>query len=207
MDAGGEILCGLYKGSANRNSSPDAAIPFNSVETRASWAVALAALAILGMSFGASWITAVALKDIAAEVGGARSIPALASSLAWLGSGVGGILMSRVADRVGTRWTVISGSLMIALGLFISTFGPPWPLWIGHGLFIGLIGIGGINAPLYIYVSRWFDRRRGSALALISSGTYLGRRDVAAGVSSRRSPISAGGRRCCGTRAPRSSSS
>ena len=26
---------------------------------------------------------------------------------------------------------------------------------------------------MYIYVSRWFDRRRGSALALISSGTYL----------------------------------
>ena len=62
---------------------------------------------------------------------------------------------------------------MIGLGLSISTFGPPWPLWIGHGLFIGLIGFGGINAPLYIYVSRWFDRRRGSALALISSGTYL----------------------------------
>ena len=68
---------------------------------------------------------------------------------------------------------MIFGSLMIGLGLSISTFGPPWPLWIGHGLFIGLIGMGGINAPLYIYVSRWFDRRRGSALALISSGTYL----------------------------------
>jgi MFS family permease len=40
-------------------------------------------------------------------------------------------------------------------------------------LFIGLIGIGGINAPSYVYVSRWFDRRRGSALALISSGAYL----------------------------------
>jgi MFS family permease len=63
--------------------------------------------------------------------------------------------------------------LMIGLGLSISTLGPPWPLWIGHGLFIGLIGLGGINAPLYIYVSRWFDRRRGSALALISSGSYL----------------------------------
>jgi MFS family permease len=59
------------------------------------------------------------------------------------------------------------------LGLLLSTFGPPWPLWIGHGLFIGLIGLGGINAPLYIYISRWFDRRRGSALALISSGSYL----------------------------------
>ena len=69
------------------------------------------------MSFGAAWITAVALKDIAAEVGGARSIPALAAALAWLGSGVGGILMGRIADRIGTRWTVIFGSVMIALGL------------------------------------------------------------------------------------------
>ena len=125
------------------------------------------------MAFGAAWITAVALKDIAAEVDGVRSIPALASALAWLGSGVGGILMGRIAEKVGTRWTVIFGSLMIAVGLAISTLGPPWPLWIGHGIFIGLIGLGGINAPMYIYVSRWFDRRRGSALALISSGSYL----------------------------------
>jgi hypothetical protein len=27
--------------------------------------------------------------------------------------------------------------------------------------FIGLIGNAGLNAPLYVYVSRWFDRRRG----------------------------------------------
>lgn len=147
--------------------------PPSSIETKASWAVATAALVTMLMAFGAAWITAVALKDIAAEVDGVRSIPALASALAWLGSGVGGILMGRIAEKVGTRWTVIFGSLMIAVGLAISTLGPPWPLWIGHGIFIGLIGLGGINAPMYIYVSRWFDRRRGSALALISSGSYL----------------------------------
>jgi MFS family permease len=145
----------------------------SSIETRDSWVVASVALFIMMMAFGAAWITAVALKDIAGEVGGTRSIPALASALAWLGSGTGGIMMGRIADRVGTRWTVVCGALMIGLGLAISTLGPPWPLWIGHGLFIGLIGLGGINAPLYIYVSRWFDRRRGSALALISSGSYL----------------------------------
>ncbi|HZQ75217.1 MAG TPA: MFS transporter [Burkholderiales bacterium] len=125
------------------------------------------------MAYGTGWITAVALKDIAAEVGGARSIPALASALAWFGGGTGGIIMGQIADRVGTRWTVMFGALMVAVGLAVSTFGAPWPLWIGHGLFIGLIGLGGINAPLYVYVSRWFDRRRGSALALISSGSYL----------------------------------
>jgi MFS family permease len=144
-----------------------------SVETKASWVIAAVALFAMMMTFGSAWITAVALKNIAAEAGGARSIPALASSLAWLGSGFGGIMMGRIADRVGTRWTVICGSVMVAVGLAISTLGLPWPLWIGHGLFIGLIGLGGINAPLYIYVSRWFDRRRGSALALISSGNYL----------------------------------
>jgi MFS family permease len=40
-------------------------------------------------------------------------------------------------------------------------------------VFVGFLGIGGMNAPFYVYVSRWFDRHRGSALALISSGSYL----------------------------------
>src|SRR6516225_8016706 len=170
-DVGGQILCGLPEGW--RRNFIMLQSPPSSIETKASWAVATVALVTMLMAFGAAWITAVALKDIAAEVDGVRSIPALASALAWLGSGFGGILMGRIADKVGTRWTVIFGALMIGFGLTISTFGPAWPLWIGHGLFIGLTGLGGINAPMYIYVSRWFDRRRGSALALISSGSYL----------------------------------
>jgi len=172
-DMGGQILCGLPEECPRRELVLMLQSPPSSIESKASWAVATVALVTMLMAFGAAWITAVALKDIAAEVDGVRSIPALASALAWLGSGFGGILMGRIADKVGTRWTVICGSLMIGLGLVISTLGPPWPLWIGHGLFIGLIGLGGINAPMYIYVSRWFDRRRGSALALISSGSYL----------------------------------
>jgi MFS family permease len=144
-----------------------------SIETKESWTVATAALVAILMTFGAGWITPVAFKDIAAEASGTASVPALSTAMVWLGSGVGGIMMGRVAERVGTRWTVIFGSMMIAVGLSLSTLGPPWPLWIGQGLFIGLIGLSGVNAPLYIYVSRWFDRRRGSALALISSGSYL----------------------------------
>jgi len=144
-----------------------------SVETRTSWVVAGVVLVIMAVAFGAPWITVVALKDIAAEVGGERSVPSFASALMWIGSGVGGIVMGRVAERVGIRFTVIFGAAMIAVGLALSSLGPSWPLYVGHGLFIGLIGIGGINAPFYVYVSRWFDRRRGSALALISSGAYL----------------------------------
>ncbi len=50
-------------------------------------------LVILSVSFGAPWVTIVALKAIAAETGGLRSVPALASALAWLGFGTGGIVM------------------------------------------------------------------------------------------------------------------
>jgi MFS family permease len=150
-----------------------ASVEAKSIETKASWIVATVATVVMAIAFGAPWITVVALKDIAAEVNGERSIPALASALMWIGSGFGGILMGRVAERLGIRFTVIFGAAMIATGLAISTLGPSLPLYIGHGLFIGLIGIGGINAPFYVYVSRWFDRRRGSALALISSGSYL----------------------------------
>ena len=56
--------------------------PSGSVETKASWAVASVALFVLGMSYGGAWIAVVALKDIASEVDGSRSVPALASSLA-----------------------------------------------------------------------------------------------------------------------------
>jgi MFS family permease len=148
-------------------------IKVQSVETRSSWVVAVVVLAILALSFGAPWIIIVALKPIAAETEGLRSVPALANSLAWVGFGAGGIVMGYVAERVGVRWTVIFGALMIAAGLALSTGGETWQLYVGQGLLMGFLGIGGMNAPFYVYVSRWFDRRRGSALALISSGSYL----------------------------------
>ena len=135
--------------------------------------VAIVCVVVLGTAFGAPWMAVVALKDIAAEVGGARSVPALAAALAWFGSAFGGIAMGWIAERVGVRWTVMFGSAMMGLGLAIASLGPSWPLYIGYGVFVGLIGLSGINAPLYVYISNLFERRRGSALALISSGTYI----------------------------------
>lgn len=145
----------------------------HSVETRTSWIVAAAATVVMAMGFGAAWIAPVALRRIAAEADDLRSIPALAGALVWLGIGCGGIPLAWLAERVGVRWTAIAGALAIGIGLSLSTLGPGWPLYIGHGLFIGFLGIAGINAPLYVYVCHWFDLRRGSALALISSGSYI----------------------------------
>jgi MFS family permease len=148
-------------------------LKLQSVETRASWIVASMTLLILAVSFGAPWVTIVALKLIAEDMGGLRSIAASANSLAWIGFGAGGIVMGYVAERIGIRWTVMFGAVMICVGLALSASGEKWQLYLGQGLFMGFLGIGGMNAPFYVYVSRWFDRRRGSALALISSGSYV----------------------------------
>ena len=93
-------------------------------------------------------------------------MPALAYSLAWLGSSFGGIPMGRAAERFGIRLTVIFGAAMIAIGLVIAQSGGQFGLLVGYGLFVGLLGNSGINAPLYVYVSRWFDRHSGTALGM-----------------------------------------
>jgi len=144
-----------------------------SIESRASWVVACAALAMLTFSYGGPLVAVVALKPMAAELGVPRSVPALAFSLAWLGTGIGGIIMGRLADRTGLRPIVMFGAVMVAAGLAVSSLGGVWHLYIGQGLLMGLLGNSCLFAPLVVYVSRWFDRRRGSALALISSGQYI----------------------------------
>src|SRR5207248_2707023 len=110
----------------------------HTVESRASWVVALTALGIYSVSFGAPLITVVALKPIAAELGSARSVPALAFSLAWFGAAVGGIGMGWLAERIGIRWVVVGGAFSIAAGLALSSLGGETALLIGHGVFIGL---------------------------------------------------------------------
>ena len=144
-----------------------------SIETRASWAAAMAALAVFAVTNGSPLVMVVGLKTIAEELDVPRSVPALASSLAWLGIGIGGIPMGWLADRIGMRWVGAIGAVSVALGMFVSTHGGIWGIYIGHGLLIGLLGNGAFNAPLMTYTTRWFDRRRGTALALIMSGQYI----------------------------------
>jgi MFS family permease len=144
-----------------------------SIEGRGSWIAASVTLAILTISYGSPLLIVVGLKPIQVALGTDRSVVALAGSLVWVGTGVGGIPMGWLADRIGIRPVIAVGAVAIALGLAISTIGGIVPLYLGHGLLIGVIGNGAIYAPLLVYVSRWFDRRRGTAIALISSGQYI----------------------------------
>jgi MFS family permease len=145
----------------------------DSIESRASWIAAALTIAILSISYGAPLVIVLGLKTIVAALDADRSVVALAAALVWVGTGIGGIVMGWVADRIGVRRTVIFGALMTALGLAVSAIGRVWTLYLGHALLIGFLGGGALYPPLLVYISRWFDRRRGTALALISSGQYI----------------------------------
>lgn len=147
--------------------------PAGTIEGPLSWRAALLTLAILSVSYGSPLLAVVGLRDMQAALHTDRSVLSLASALVWIGNGAGGVPMGWLADRIGIRRTVMLGAVSMAFGLALSSLGTVWALLVGHGLFIGLLGNGAIYAPLIVYVSRWFDRRRGTAIALISSGQYV----------------------------------
>ena len=159
--------------ATDQKGTPGDSAVSGSIETRTSWIIAGVALCVLSLSYGAPLVTVVALKPIAAEFGTTRSAPAIAISLTYIGSGVGGIMMGWIAGRVGLRPVAIVCGLMIALGLVLASFGGLYQLYASNLLLIGLLGAAGMFAPMITYVTRWFDRHRGSAVALVSSGQYV----------------------------------
>jgi MFS family permease len=150
-----------------------AARPSGSIESRESWIAASLVLGLLSISYGSPLLVVVGLKPITDDLGTQRELVALAGALTWLGTGLGGIVMGQVAERLGVRVTVIFGAVMIAVGLAISASGRLEAILVGHALFVGFLGNGALYPPLLVYITHWFDRRRGSALALISSGQYI----------------------------------
>jgi MFS family permease len=140
------------------------------LDSRAAWITASAALAIMTIAYGAPLVVVVAMKQIAAELDTARSGPAGAGSLSYVGAAFGGIVAGWLAGRLGIRLIVIFGATMVAAGLLLSASGGMLELYLGHGVLMGLFGTSCMFSPLLTYVSLWFERRRGSAIALIASG-------------------------------------
>jgi MFS family permease len=150
-----------------------AAVVAGSVETRASWVIAFSTMIMLAVAAGAPLTVVVGLVPIAEDLGAGRSLPSAATSLAYFGTGVGGVICGLLAARIGQRLVAIIGGVSLLAGLAIASFGEAWSLLLGIGLGVGLFGNGALFAPMVAYASLWFDRRRGTALALVSSGQYV----------------------------------
>jgi len=74
-----------------------------STEGKDAWIAACVTLAILSVSFGSPLLVVVGLKPMQEALGTERSVLALAGALVWVGTGLGGVLMGPLADRIGIR--------------------------------------------------------------------------------------------------------
>ncbi|MBT5265675.1 MAG: MFS transporter [Rhodospirillaceae bacterium] len=143
----------------------------DSVETPYGWAVVAASFVFITAAYGVAHLLIVSLKPVAAEFDWPRWVPSMAYSSLMLGAGFGGVLMGHWADRRGIWQPTLMGALMVGLGAILaSQANSKWMLLGTCFVLLGLLGTGSAFSPLLTNITRWFDRRRGLAVAVIASG-------------------------------------
>ena len=154
-------------------SSPRSPAPA-SIETPYGWAVITASVLLMTVGTAGFYVTVVGLKIIATEFDWPRWVPSAAYSFALLGTGLGGIWMGKWTDRIGMMWPTIFGALAVVAGaLLAARAGDRWTFLAVHGILIGFFGGGAMFSPLVANATRWFDKRRGVAVAAVVSGQGL----------------------------------
>jgi MFS family permease len=143
------------------------------VESPFAWLRLVAAVVLGTIGSVGMWSVPVVLPAVQAEFGVARADASLPFTLAMIGFACGGVLMGRLTDRFGIVAPVICGALALSTGYVAAGFAPNLMLFALVHVVIGL-GSSATFGPLIADTSQWFTRRRGIAVAIVSSGNYLG---------------------------------
>ncbi|PYY14628.1 MAG: MFS transporter, partial [Acidobacteria bacterium] len=115
------------------------------------------------------------LKAFTKEFHASRSAISLAFSLHNVVAAVGAPLIGRLVDRIGSRRIIILGTILLASLLIGNRFMTVNVLGIYIFNMLGaLTGVGSGPIPYSTIISKWFDRRRGSALAVMMLGIGIG---------------------------------
>jgi MFS family permease len=138
------------------------------------WVIVAAGIAITCLGMGGIVALGVFLPPLEAAEGWSRTQVATASMFAFLAMGVAGFGWGTLSDRWGTRAVVLAGGAIQGLGLVLAgRAGTVLELQLAFGV-LGGIGAGAYMAPLTSSASRWFERRRGLAVALVTAGMGMG---------------------------------
>jgi MFS family permease len=120
------------------------------------------------------WSVVVALPAVQAEFGAARGAASLPYTLTTIGFGLGSVIMGKVSDRFGIVIPVLIGAFALGTGYILAAMADNLGQFaLAYGVLIGLFGTASTFAPLMADISRWFERRRGIAVALCASGNYI----------------------------------
>src|SRR5438477_3859558 len=138
------------------------------------WVIVGVGIVVTCVGFGAMASLSVFLQPIAEAMGWSRTGIATAALLNFLCMGAGAFVWGALSDRFGTRAVVLTGGLLLGLGLVTAsratTLGEFQLLF---GVVVGLAS-GSFYAPMTATTARWFTRHRSLAVALVSAGLSVG---------------------------------
>jgi MFS family permease len=89
-----------------------------------------------------------------------------------VGFGIGNVVIGRFVDRMGVALPIAVAAAISAAGFVAAAFAPSVWMLAAAQLLIG-IGTAATFGPLMADVSRWFEKRRGIAVAAAATGNYL----------------------------------
>jgi MFS family permease len=148
--------------------------PSGDIDGAYAWRRLLVSLALATVGGIGLWSVVVTLPAIQAEFGIDRSDASLPYAATLSGFAVGSLLMGRAVDRFGIARPMMFSGFVLGAG-YIAAAGAAslWQFILVQGLLIGLLGCTVTFGPLVADVSHWFNKRRGLAIAVVSSGNYL----------------------------------
>jgi MFS family permease len=139
------------------------------------WWVTLAFAAMVFLSTGIRFIVGPFLKPMVADLDLDRASFSLVISLSLFLYGALQPFVGRVVDRLGARVLMVAGTLLLGASLAsLSLVTRLWHLYVLYGVFaaVGLATTSHVVAAAVI--SRWFSRRRGTALSTLGGASMAG---------------------------------
>ena len=138
------------------------------------WIVAAACVFIAMAGSGAYNGFGVFIIPMSEEFGWSRSAISLAASVGTIVGGLSQPFFGRVFDRVGGRRLILVGLVAFGVSNVLLMFtGNLLYLVLVFGVLIALAGSAGTFNTAVALISKWFERRRATAISLVSAGGSL----------------------------------
>ena len=119
-----------------------------------------------------TWSVIVVLPAVQLEFGVDRAAATLPYTLAMFGFAFGTFVLGRMADRTGIATPVVIAGLCLGFGFVVAGIAPTLSVFAAAHVLIG-VGAGTGFGPMMADISHWFVRRRGLAVVVVASGSYL----------------------------------
>lgn len=138
------------------------------------WIVAVTFLCLFMFSGCGFYAFSLFVTSLQADLGWRRSEIMVAWTIFFLIMGVASPFVGRVVDRYGVRKVVSIGAFIGGLGfVLLSLMSELWCFYVGYAVIsLGMAAMG--TVPASAVVSKWFQRRRGLAIGIMSTGIGVG---------------------------------